>query len=150
MESAVFDWVITAILALALLSLAWIDIRTFRLPDLVTLPLVLAGLAVSAARVQGWPLEAGLGALLGFGVFYILGEVYFQRHGVDGLGLGDAKLLAAAGAWLGWAALPWVVLLAALPAIGVASIRRVRKLAFGPYLCASFFACWVWMLFGPT
>ena len=150
MENALFDWAITATLALALLWLAWIDIQSFRLPDVVTLPLVLAGLAISALRVQGWPFDAGLGALLGFGIFYLLGEIYFRRRGVDGLGLGDAKLLAAAGAWLGWAALPWVVLLAALPAIAVAFIKGQRKIAFGPYLCASFFACWLWLLLGPT
>jgi leader peptidase (prepilin peptidase)/N-methyltransferase len=150
METIVFEGALTAALALVLGWLAWIDMRTFRLPDLLTLPLVLAGLAISALRVQGWPFEAGLGALLGFGIFALLGQIYFRRRGVEGLGLGDAKLLAAAGAWLGWAALPWVVLLAALPAISVAVLRGQTKLAFGPYLCAAFLICWLWLVFVST
>lgn len=140
----------TLVLALALLRASWIDRRTMRLPDGLTLPLIPLGLLVSAARLGAWPIEQAIGAALGFGCFYVLGEAYFRAKGVDGLGIGDAKLFAAAGAWLGIGALPWVALGAALPAIVVLSLSgdRSRALAFGPYLSAAFFVIWLYMILG--
>ena len=91
-------------------------------------------------------MQAALGALLGYVVFWLIGFAYFQLRGVDGLGQGDAKLLAAAGAWLGPTALPWVVLLAATGAL-VWALAKGRELtmplAFGPWLASSFWALWI-------
>ena len=132
--------------------MAWasaIDLRSLRLPDALTLPLIPLGLVVSAYRVGDWPSDYALAALAGFAAFYVLGEAYFRARGVEGLGIGDAKLLTAAGAWLGPSLLPAVVLGAALPAIVVVMLRgRARPIAFGPYLSAAFFAAWLWVLSG--
>lgn len=126
-----------------------IDWRSFRLPDALVLPLVPMGLGVSAVLQGGWPLDAALGAAAGFAVFYLLGEIYFRARGVEGLGIGDAKLLAAAGAWLGIAALPIVVLLSALPALAIAFVtgRMQGRIAFGPYLGAAFLCVWIWDIY---
>ena len=63
-----------------------------------------------------------IGGVLGFAAFFLIAWLYRQLREREGLGLGDAKLLAGAGAWLGWAALPSVVLLAACTALGVTRV----------------------------
>jgi leader peptidase (prepilin peptidase) / N-methyltransferase len=136
----------TFVLAGFLTALVRIDLAQFRLPDRLTLPLIGLGLALAALRRGDWPLEAVIGAALGFGVFWLIGEVFFRLRGIDGLGKGDAKLLAAAGAWLGPMALPWVVLVAAGGALIWAVARRrdlTAPLAFGPWLAGGFWAMWI-------
>jgi leader peptidase (prepilin peptidase)/N-methyltransferase len=150
------DWRLYASLVLgwALVCLAVIDARTFRLPDAFTLPLLALGLAVSVA-LPGRPWSDHLiGALLGWGVLRVLAWVWRRARGVDGIGLGDAKLLGAAGAWLGWAALPSVLLIACAfaflwIALTVARGGRPaleRRIAFGAPLCL---AIWIVWLRGP-
>ena len=134
----------TLVLYVALFRLAAIDLRTFRLPDRLTLPLAAAGLAWSAWVAGGWPVMAIAGAAAGYGCFALLGWAHHRRRGAEGLGLGDAKLLAAGGAWLGVQALPWVVLLAASGALAAALASRPtdRRIAFGPWLALSIAVCW--------
>ena len=101
---------IDAGLGWALLAAAWIDAETFRLPDVITLPLILAGLAVTWLYEPGAIYNHAAAAALGYGAFRLLDAAYHKLRHRSGLGQGDAKLLAAAGAWLGLAALPYVVL----------------------------------------
>ena len=137
-----------------LLALAAIDLRHYLLPDVLTLPLIPAGLAVAWAVDPALLPHHLLGALLGFAAFAVIGQVYRRLRGRHGLGLGDAKLLAAAGAWLGWAALPSVVVIAAALALafalaqaqGGAKLALTGRLAFGPHLALAFWLVW---LFGP-
>ncbi len=137
---------LTAVLFPMLAALCVIDLREHRLPDTLTLPLIALGLVLAVVGAGVAPRDAALGALAGFAVFWALGEVYYRRRGVDGLGLGDAKLLAAAGAWLGWRALPLLVLAAALGALAAALAARRsadRQIAFGPWLAAGFALLWL-------
>ena len=138
------DLAATPLLALALAALAVVDLRERRLPDRLTLPLLACGLALAAWRAGGWPLAEMAGAAGGFLAFWAMGEAHLRRRGVEGLGLGDAKLLAAAGAWLGWRPLPGVVLVAALGALAFALARRPegRALAFGPWLGLGIMIAW--------
>lgn len=140
-------WPAAAVLALVgwwLLGLALIDLRTMRLPDPLTLPLLLAGIASAAlGLVPIGPVEAALGAVTGFLVFAALGWLWRRWRGLDGLGLGDAKLLAAAGAWLGPAPLAWVVLAGGSLGIVQALLAGHRldsrvPIPFGPALAAGF------------
>lgn len=133
-------------LAMTLVALVRIDLRDLRLPDRITLPLIGVGLILAAVEGRGWPVEAAIGAAVGYGTFWLIGTVYFRLRRRDGLGLGDAKLLAAAGAWLGPYALPWVVLIGATLALGfaVATAKgRQVPLAFGPWLALGFWAMWI-------
>ena len=134
-------------LATVLFVVAVSDMMTLRIPDWLSLPLIAAGLLVSALVAGAMPLDHAAGALGGFAVFAILGEVYFRLRGVDGLGLGDAKLFAAAGAWLGWQQLPLVLLLATAGGLAQAVILqktgRATPLAFGPWLAFGFLAVWL-------
>ncbi|MGI9433409.1 MAG: prepilin peptidase [Geminicoccaceae bacterium] len=141
-------------LGFCLLTLAFIDLRHLILPDVLTLPLILSGLAV-AFHLRPEVIQSHIiGAALGFLIFAGIAWLYRRLRGRDGLGLGDAKLLAAAGAWLGWEGLSGVVLLAATAAMVIVSTRGVlgdrvnatTELAFGAYLALAFWISW---LFGP-
>ncbi len=138
----------------ALLTLALIDLRHLVLPDELTLPLIPAGLAVAYALEPARTLDHLAGAVLGFAALYLVARVYRMVRGREGLGLGDAKLAAAAGAWVAWPGLPSVVLEAATIALaaalaGALAGRRLRwsdQVPFGPYLAL---ATWLVWLLGP-
>jgi leader peptidase (prepilin peptidase)/N-methyltransferase len=136
-----------------LLLLALVDAEHGRLPDLLTMPLLATGLAAAVwSPVAGLvgPLASGLGAGCGLAAFLAIGRLYRAWRGRAGLGQGDAKLLAALGAWLGFEALPSLVLVAAVSALVVvlASGRRraTDTLAFGPWLAAAGFTLFWWQL----
>jgi leader peptidase (prepilin peptidase)/N-methyltransferase len=137
-----------------LLTLATVDLMCFRLPDRFTLPLILAGLSASVV-LPGAPVVDHLaGALGGYGLLAVLATLYRAWRGTDGIGMGDAKLLAAAGAWLGWRPLPSVILIAcglsflwiALIALRRGRLAQTQRIAFGAPLCA---ALWIVWLHGP-
>ena len=146
--------VFSCLLGWTLLALGWIDWRTLLLPDVLTLPLVAAGLAAAAIDSPATLLSGAIGALAGYAALVALNSAYRRLRGRDGLGRGDAKLLAAGGAWLGWQALPWVVLLAALLGLLLAALQRVRgvpltaetTLPFGPPLALAIWIVWIYGL----
>ncbi|MEH0196566.1 A24 family peptidase [Caulobacter sp. CCNWLY153] len=132
-----------------LLALALVDLTVLRLPDLLTLPL--AGSGVAWAVVVGEPVVPRLiGAVAGYSAIALLARAYRRWRGREGVGLGDAKLLAAGGAWLGWQALPLVVLLGCALALSWSGARVVGRgvaslaapLAFGPALAAGIWIVW--------
>lgn len=139
--------VVNCLFGWTLLTLAWIDIRTTLLPDCLTLPLLAGGVAQSVLYRPGLG-DALIGAAAGYGVIWLIAAAYRRWRGRDGIGLGDAKLLACAGAWLGWQALPSIVLAAsagALAVIGAGALlgrpaRHDGAIAFGPFLAASMWA----------
>lgn len=132
---AIFGWV--------LLSLALLDVRHFWLPNALTIPLLLAGLAIGWIVPEISMPERLLGALCGYGLLEVLRIGYHRMTGREGLGRGDAKLLAAIGAWLGITALPWIVLTAASVGLIWAGVRgggrsgssRHDRLPLGTLLC---------------
>ncbi len=141
-------WVVTAILTVALVVIAVIDQRSFRIPDLLSLPLIAAGLALAVWLPLMPFVHHLIGGVAGFAVLATIGSIYHRQTGTDGLGLGDAKLFAAAGAWLGWQALPIVLLIAALAGLAYAALSGQRDkggaVAFGPWLALGFWVVWLW------
>ncbi len=126
-----------------LLAMSAIDIDTHLLPDSMTLPLLWAGLIVNFGGMFANLHDAVLGAIFGYLVLWAVHWLFKLVRGVEGMGYGDFKLLAALGAWLGWAALPQIVLIAAVTGavIGLAATWRGRMrfeepLPFGPFLAA--------------
>ncbi|MEM9809969.1 MAG: A24 family peptidase [Pseudomonadota bacterium] len=139
-------------LAFFLLILAGIDAETSYLPDRLTLPLLALGLLY--ANVGG-PLslpESALGALIGGGSLWLLAFLYRRLRGAEGLGGGDVKLMAAAGAWCGPYSLPFILLAASLGGIAYALPSLIRnnrqdalatEVRFGPFLAAAIFAVFI-------
>ncbi|CAN0618366.1 Leader peptidase / N-methyltransferase [Burkholderia multivorans] len=130
-------------LCAALLAMSAIDIQTGYLPDSMTLPLLWAGLAINLAGTFASLRAAVIGAMAGYLFLWSIYWLFKWLRGIEGIGFGDLKLLAALGAWLGWAALPQVVLLAAVAgaAVGLAATLRGRMrfeepIPFGPFLAA--------------
>jgi leader peptidase (prepilin peptidase) / N-methyltransferase len=134
-----------------LLTLTWIDCTSFLLPDVLTLPLLLAGLALMFAEQPEALTDHCLAATLGYLSFQGLGFAYRRLRGRDGLGGGDSKLIAAAGAWCGLALLPFVVLgsaivglLAALAlALAGRTVTSKTQIQFGPCIAVAFWLAWL-------
>ncbi len=123
-----------------LLALAFIDAKTHLLPDLLTLPLMWAGLLVNLNATFAPLSEAVLGAVTGYLSLWLIYWLFRAIRGIEGIGYGDFKLCSALGAWLGWGALPQIVLIASLTGslFGLIALLkgrlRDRQLPFGPFL----------------
>ena len=131
------------LLGWCLLALAVLDARHFWLPDALTLPLAFLGLTLGAYVTGVSMTDRWIGAAIGYGVLMALALGYRAMRGRDGLGLGDAKLLGAIGAWAGWHALPLVLLVAStggllwalVMAIGGRAVGHETRLPLGTFLC---------------
>lgn len=139
------------LLSWILLALIVIDLRYLLLPDVLTLSLLWLGLLGNVAGVISSPLltEALVGAAAGFTVLALLSYGYRMLCGKEGLGLGDAKLLAALGAWLGVFRLPILVLMASLAsliALGIMQWVSGRPLR-DPFPFGAALALSGWLLF---
>ena len=134
---------IRILLILILLYLSYVDLRSFRLPDFITLPLIIVGLLFNFLSPSSFVdiTDSIAGALIGYGSLWLLNCLYRLAKRQDGIGMGDAKLLAALGAWLGWAALPSILLIASISGfIGGMIYLKWRQQSshhpfpFGPFL----------------
>lgn len=135
------------LLSWALIALAFIDLDTQLLPDDLTLPLLWLGLllVLLGAPVASIDLpSAVIGAIAGYLVLWLVFWAFKLVTGKEGLGYGDFKLLAALGAWLGWQALPQIILLSSLvgavSGIAMIALKRQQRgaaMPFGPYLAAA-------------
>lgn len=113
-----------------LLTMAVLDWRHFWLPDALTLPCAFFGLTIGLWSTDVAMTDRIIGAACGYGCLVAIAMSYRVLRGREGLGLGDAKLLGALGAWFGWQALPFILLLAALSGLTVMLVTgRVRSAA---------------------
>ncbi len=126
--------------ACAMIVLFAIDLRHRILPNAITLPGVVVGLLLSLALPPGW-LASLIGVLAGGGVLFALGEAYYRLRGIEGLGMGDVKMLAMIGAFLGWRLMLVTLILASFAGsfVGVAMMASGKgtmqaALPFGTFL----------------
>jgi leader peptidase (prepilin peptidase)/N-methyltransferase len=148
-------------LSFALVATSLIDADHQIIPDSIVIPLMWAGLIMSlfhplagADTLFIAPQDAIVGAVAGYLSLWSVYQLFKLITGKEGMGYGDFKLLAALGAWLGWQALPTIILMSAVvgAVIGIALIvfrgrDRQIPIPFGPYLAA---AGWITMLWGET
>ena len=145
------QWIPPAmLLGWTLIVLSTFDIIAFVLPDFLTYALALGGVGVAASG--GTALESAEGFLAGGASLLLVKWIYRLVAKRDGLGLGDVKLFAAAGAWVGCEGLPQVLLMASMLGLGFAALYSsgpkssflIRKLPFGAALCAALWMTWMW------
>ncbi|MCZ6887853.1 MAG: A24 family peptidase [Gammaproteobacteria bacterium] len=148
-----YQWLTLALLLFTwvLIALTFIDFDTQLLPDQITLPLVWGGVLVALVFDHVAISDSVIGAVVGYTSLWSLYWIHKLITGKEGMGYGDFKLLAALGAWLGWQALPGVILLAsvagllyALLCVALRGMRREDPIPFGPFLAT---AGWVTLLF---
>ena len=140
-----------SILGWLLMVLALINTRHFTVPDELVLPLITVGFAAAAITGTGAMVDSLAGAGIGFGWGLAMAAVDAKFDRRAGLGSGEARLLAAAGAWVGWQGLPDVAVVALLAALAVAVVHARarsadRRLPVGACVCL---ATWLAWLYGP-
>lgn len=142
------------LLTWSLIALTVIDYDHQLLPDDITLPLLWGGLAFNLFGVFTSLSSAVIGAIAGYVSLWLVYQLFKLVTGREGMGYGDFKLFAAFGAWLGWQALPLIILLSsflgAIIGVGVILILgrdRSLPIPFGPFLCL---AGWVALMWGDT
>ena len=126
--------------ACAMIVLFVIDLQHQILPNVVTLPGIVVGFILSLFLPPGW-LSALVGTLVGAGILFAIMEVYARARGFEGLGMGDVKMLAMIGAFLGWPLMLLTLVLASfagsLVGVGLLAAQRggmKTALPFGTFL----------------
>jgi len=139
-----FTWMI--------IPLCVIDYDEQLLPDCITLPLLWAGLALSLADIFIDSRASITGAMSGYLCLWAIYHLFKLATGKEGMGYGDFKLLAAIGAWVGWQALPVVILFSSVVGaitgillITMKGHQRSQPIPFGPFLAG---AGWITLLWG--
>jgi len=127
----------------SLVIVTFIDLRHKIIPDVISLPGILVGLAaVSLFRLNGlsWK-DSLIGMIIGGGLLFLIGVSYEWLRKKEGMGMGDVKLLAMIGAWMGYMALPYIILISSLTGIiiGGGSLLLTKRdlgqrIPFGPFL----------------
>jgi leader peptidase (prepilin peptidase)/N-methyltransferase len=128
----------------SLIAMTFIDADTQLLPDDLTFPLLWGGLLMNVNATFVPLQDAVIGAAAGYLALWSIYWLFKLATGKEGMGYGDFKLLAALGAWMGWAMLPTIILLSSVvgAVVGIALIvfakrGRNNPIPFGPYLAAA-------------
>jgi leader peptidase (prepilin peptidase)/N-methyltransferase len=126
--------------ACAMIVLFAIDFRHYILPNVITLPGIVVGFALSVFLPPGWQASL-IGLLAGGGLLFLIAETYYRVRGIEGLGMGDVKMLAMIGAFLGWKLMLVTLVLASFAGsfvgVGLMVARRgdmKAALPFGTFL----------------
>ena len=135
------------------IALAFIDQETGLLPDDLTLPLLWLGLLLNMFGAFAHLRDAVIGAAAGYLVLWTVNAAFRALRGMDGMGHGDFKLTAAIGAFLGWQALPFVILASSVLGLVFGGLQMLAarrgwdarfRFHFGPYLAAAGIVAMLW------
>ena len=143
-----------AALGWLLLALGTIDLLAFWLPDRLTAPLALGGLAARAVDLPPGLADRMIGGAGGYVSLWLIARTYRRVRGREGLGGGDAKLLGGIGLWLGWRPLPGVLFCACLLGVAVVLVRAATGRAvrggdvmpLGTLLALAAYPAWLLMV----
>ena len=137
--------VLLLILALAFIIIFFIDLKHYIIPNSLTFPLMIIGFVKSfdpnLSELFPNYINSIIGGIFGYGIIWLIIFFYKILRNKEGMGLGDAKLLAAIGFWFGWIALPFVIFSSSIVALLVVSPSLLNKskkfsseIPFGPYI----------------
>ena len=136
----------------ALICISFIDLEHQIIPDVISIPGIIIGFILSFFFNHVTWINSLIGILLGGGVLYLVAVVFKVLMKKEGMGGGDVKLLAMIGAWLGWKAVPFVVLASSLTGsiLGIIALLMSGKglrtrIPFGPFLA---FGAILYVFFG--
>lgn len=139
------------VLVWVLVALTLIDVDHQLLPDNLTLPLLWLGLVANSFSLFVSLSDAVWGAVVGYLSLWSVYWVFKLLTGKEGMGFGDFKLLAALGAWMGWQAVPLIIILSSLvgaviggAAMVLAGRGRDFRIPFGPYLAGAGLIAFIW------
>ena len=134
------------VLTVFFIIIFFIDLDHFIIPNALTFPLMIIGFVKSFdpnINLNLFPnyVESLIGGVFGYVLIWGIITLYMKIRKKEGMGLGDAKLLAAIGFWFGWYSIPYVIFLSSLSALLVALPSLINKsksmstqIPFGPYL----------------
>jgi leader peptidase (prepilin peptidase)/N-methyltransferase len=135
------DLAAALVMVSALIAITYIDLDHRIIPNEISLPGIPIGFAFGAFRDSVGPVDSAAGILLGGGALFLVAYAYEKIRGREGMGMGDVKLLAMVGAFLGWKGVLVTVLLASLigSMVGLGVMIRSRgtlqlAIPFGPFL----------------
>ncbi len=136
-----YHYMLAFLFVVTLVLISFIDLHHQIIPDILSIPGILAGIAVSLIPGHLPWLDSLIGAFGGGGALFLIAVVFKKITGRDGMGGGDVKLLTMIGAWMGWRALPFILLFSSLSGIVIGGSAlmiagkgyRVR-IPFGPFL----------------
>jgi len=145
---AIHPAALLALLVVTCAAITVIDIRTRTIPDGLNFSVALLGVTDAALRGTDETAFALLSGLFGAAVAWLVRHGYRRWRGFDGLGLGDVKFFGAAGIWVGWPNLPYVILIAAGTALAVLGVQHLAgrsvsgqtSLPFGPFIAIGLLA----------
>jgi leader peptidase (prepilin peptidase)/N-methyltransferase len=143
------------ILAFVFIIVFFIDLKHYIIPNILTFPLMILGFAKSFDPNLNslFPnyLNSLIGGIFGYGIIWSIIFFYKQIRNKEGMGLGDAKLLAAIGFWFGWISIPFVIfsssivaLILVIPSLLNKSRKFSSQIPFGPFIiigCILYIIC---------
>ncbi len=143
------------VLGTAMSIIVYTDAKHFIIPDIVSLPMIIVGILASAYLAnQTSPglaiLYSSCAATFGFGIFYLVKILYIKLRNIDGLGMGDVKIAAVAGAWTGFSGLNAVLLVSCFSALAIILLSRLlgqkmtaqTAIPFGLFLAPAIWLVW--------
>ena len=144
------------ILSIFFLIIYFIDLKHFIIPNELTYPLIVLGFGKTFFANQNYYifpdyLNSIIGGVAGYTIIWVIIFLYKKLKNIEGMGLGDAKLLAAIGFWFGWISLPFVLFFSSLTALVISMPSLIKKtknlqtkIPFGPYIilgCVLYLLC---------
>ncbi len=137
--------ILLIILFLSFIVIFFIDLKHYIIPDILTFPMMVLGFLKSFDPNLNplFPnyINSLLGGIIGYGIIWLLILFYKKIRNKEGMGLGDAKILAVVGFWFGWVSIPFVIFLSSTIALIVVIpdlLKKKKKLTsqipFGPYI----------------
>lgn len=136
-----FQYLFTLAFGATLVTISFIDLNHQIIPDILSLPGILAGWAVSFFFPNGFWFDSLIGSAAGGGALLLVAFIYEHLTGREGIGGGDIKLLTMIGAWMGWRALPLILLMSSLTGAVIGAVFLLlagkgyrTRIPFGPFL----------------